>query len=77
MGASASLVNAGIEFSDTTVTDNEAIIRQWEGVDYEKFEILKEAYEGVKMESREVILQKLNEVRTCYLLYITRQQELH
>lgn len=62
MGASASVVNKDIIFGDSTITDHECIIRKWEGVDDQKFEALKEAYEGVKTESREIILQKLNEV---------------
>jgi len=69
MGASASVVCDTVAFSDSTITDNESIIRRWEGVDDVKFALLKEAYEGVKMESRAVILKKLNEVRVIEYSY--------
>ena len=62
MGASASVIES-VTFSDSTITDNEGEIMKWEGIDKETYELLKENYDVVKSENKEVIVEKLNEVR--------------
>ena len=61
MGASASVITC-INFDDATLVQNESLIKEWDGMNEEAFELLKKAYEEVKTEPNGIILEKLKKV---------------